>query len=219
MAQEQLRKNIEADSLKGYYEYIYKKHNFEKETFEHSLGFYAKHPEILNKAYDKIILAISKRDSISKKRRNIQVDTIQLWREQSNYTVEKYTKNTLSFKIPANYPNTYYISADIKVYDDSQIKNFTPVFGFIASDTIYAFNATKIKADTIFQPIQWKQMATDTTITHLVGDFAPQGDSTEIFKHYEIKNIKIYTTQIDTVPFGHKRLLIDTTRLEENTIK
>lgn len=208
IAKEQLKKKIKTDSLQGYYNYIYKKHKFNKEQFEHTLMFYAQNPEILQEAYKGVLAGLEKRDSIAKSHRQVKVDTIELWKGISNLTVEKYTNETLSFKIPAFYPNTYYISADIKVFDDSQIRDFTPIFGFLAKDTIYSFNAEKIKSDTIFQSIRWKQMATDTTVTHLVGNFAPQADSTEIFKHYEIKNIRIYTTTTDTENIKNNRLII-----------
>lgn len=197
--QEQLKFKLQMDSLSGYYEYVYKKHNFTKETFRQSLTFYSKHPELLHEIYPQVIANLQKRDSIAKERLDVHIDTIQLWEGNSYYKIEKYTSNTLSFKIPAKYPNTYHISAEIKVYEDSQTKNFSPVFGFATPDTIYLFKTKKIITDTIFQKVVWQQMATDTTTTHLIGDFAPQNDSIERFKHYEIKNINIYTTEIDTL--------------------
>lgn len=181
-----------------YYQHIYDKYNITPEDFETSITYYAKNPKPLRKAYAKVIALLSQRDSLLKAAEQSRIDTIQLWTGNPQYTVEKYTKETLPVSIPVEYQKTYTISAEIKIYNDSQIKEVTPHFEFVATDTTYVWLTKKITADTAFQEFNFSKIVSDSTITLLKGDFFPvEKDSIEQFKHYEIKNIKITTTSID----------------------
>ncbi|PVX50900.1 uncharacterized protein DUF4296 [Balneicella halophila] len=183
-----------------YYEYIYEKHQITKEEFEHSINYYAKDPRELRKAYPKIVEKLAERDSLLKVAERTHIDTIQLWQGKKSYKVEKYTMNTLPVSIPVEYLKTYIISAEIKIYDDSQQREISPYFSFVAPDTTYVFPTNKITADSEFHQFKISKMVSDSTITQLKGDFFPaEKDSIEQFKHYEIQNISISTTSINTI--------------------
>ncbi len=180
-----------------YYQYIYEKHGITREQFDASMAYYSKYPSELREAYTDILKNLEMRDSLLKAKQQNQVDTLQLWEGSSSYKVEKYTTETLPVCVPVKYQKSYTISAELKIYDDSQVKEITPYFAFEAPDTLYVLNTPKIVADTAFQKIEVTALVTDSTVTDLGGDFfpAPQ-NNIELFKHYEIRNIQITTTQL-----------------------
>lgn len=204
-----LNSNIsKGDSIAlSYYAYIYNKHGISKEQFNTSIAYYAKNPKKLRKVYPQILERLETRDSLLKVAQKGHTDTLQLWEGKPAYTVEKYTTETLPVSIPANYPKTYTISAEIKIYKDSQLKEVSPHFAFVASDTSYVLPTKKITADTVFQKFEIKDIVQDSTVVRLEGDFFPASkDSIEQFKHYEIRKIQITTTavssanSIDSIP-------------------
>ncbi len=180
-----------------YYEYIYKKYNITKKQFDSSMAYYAQHPNELRKSYTTVLKKLNFRDSILKEKQKILIDTVELWKGDTAYKFEKETKNTLNVCLPVTYQNTYTISAEIKVYDDSQLQKFTPKFVFESPDSLYVLRANKFVADTTFQNFEASGMVTDSTILDLSGAFFPAPkDKEDVFKHYEIRNIRIFTTNL-----------------------
>lgn len=179
------------------YKYIYEKHNITQEEFDSSMEYYAKNPKKLRKAYIEILNRLEIRDSLLKVAQEARTDTLQLWKGRSTYSIEKYTRETLPVSVMVKYPKTYTISAEIKIYKDSQLKEVSPYFAFVAPDTSYVLSTKKITADTVFQKFEISQMVEDSTVLKLEGDFFPaQNDSVEQFKHYEIRKIQIITTDV-----------------------
>lgn len=191
------RININDSLVYQYYQYIYEKNNFTKEQFENSLKYYARNPKQLRKIYQKVNENLAIRDSLMKKEEALKVDTIQLWTGESNYKWEEYSKKTLEVTIDVDFQKTYYISAEIKIYKDSHLKEITPEFAFVSPDSTYVFPKRSLTISDEFQPIAWEQMVTDSTVTKLEGNFIqlPKIEE-EQFMHIEIKNIQIYTTQL-----------------------
>lgn len=181
-----------------YYEYIYSKHGITKEEFDSSMEYYAKNPKMLRKAYPEILRQLEVRDSLLKVKQQAKTDTLQLWQERTAYKFEKYTNETLPVSILVSYPKTYTISAEIKIYGDSQVKEISPRFTFVAPDTTYVLPTKTLTTDTIFQKFEISDMVKDSTVIELKGDFFPlENDSVEQFKHYEIRKIQIFTTDIN----------------------
>lgn len=181
-----------------YYQYIYDKHHIDKKSFDASMAYYAKYPKELRKVYPQILKRLEIRDSLFKLAEESKIDTLQLWKGNKEYKVEKYTMQTLPVSIPVKFQKTYSISAEYKIYPDSRVKEITPYFTFVAPDTTYVLSTKQIKVDTTFQKFEITEMVTDSMVTLLKGDFFPsEKDSLEQFKHYEIRNIQIMTTDID----------------------
>lgn len=184
------------EEIAKYYTYIFKKHHISAEDFKESMKYYAQNPKELRESYTQILENLATRDSILKIEQKTRIDTIQLWEGKTNYKWEKYTTETLPVCIPVEYQKTYTISAEIKIYKDSQVKKITPYFIFDALDTAYVLKTKAFKADTMFQTFKISKMVTDSTVFDLSGNFFPANkEDGEQFKHYEIKNIKITTTQ------------------------
>lgn len=182
----------------SYYKYIYKKHQITQAKFEKSMEYYAQNPKKLRKSYSKILKRLETRDSLLKAEEEARTDTLQLWKGHLAYTIEKYTNETLPVSILVKYPKTYTISAEIKIYKDSQVKEIRPYFAFVAPDTSYVLSTQTLTVDTVFQKFEISQMVEDSTVVRLEGDFFPtQNDSIEQFKHYEIRKIQITTTNIN----------------------
>lgn len=47
----------------SYYKYIFEKHKIKREQFVKSMDWYAKHPELLKKIYENVIIELSKKQS------------------------------------------------------------------------------------------------------------------------------------------------------------
>lgn len=193
------RRQKSVQEIEEHYAYIYKKHHITREIFEKSMTYYAHNPKALRKTYTKILKNLATQDSIIKVRAKARIDTVDLWEGATDYNWEKYTTETLPVCLPVKYLKTYKISADIKIYNDAQIKEITPYFTFDALDTTYILKTNTLKADTVFQHFEISNMVSDSTIFDLAGDFFPtEKKKLELFKHYEIKNIRITTTRIRT---------------------
>ncbi len=195
------------DEAEQYYEHIYHKHGITRQLFQNTTAYYAKHPGKLKEMYVSVIGELETRDSLLKIREKTRVDTLQLWKEADSFTVEKYTRETLPVCIPVTFQQTYKISAEIKIYKDSQQKEVRPYFAFATPDTLYVFPTKTIKADTSFHRFEISELVADSTITDLTGDFFPTKlSNSEIFKHYEIRNIEISTTKLHSVTKSIKKI-------------
>lgn len=186
------------EKAQQYYQYIFEKHHISKEKFDKSMKYYADNPKKLRMIYKNIISQIAKRDSLLKIAEKTKTDTLQLWKGATSHSVEAYTKETFLVSVPVEYQQTYTISAEIKIYEDSQIKETEPYFTFAAADTNYVLPTQKIIADTAFQKFETSAMVSDSTVFKLKGSFFPiQKDSVEKFKHYEIRKIQITTIKLN----------------------
>lgn len=191
------RVNINDSTVFQYYQYIYEKNNFTKEQFENSLKYYARNPKQLREIYNEVNKNLATRDSLMKKEESLKIDTIQLWTGEHSYKWEEYSKQTLAVAIDVDFQKTYHITAEIKIYKDSQLKEITPEFAFISPDSTYLFPKRSLTSSDEFQKISLEQMVTDSTITKLEGNFIQLPTmNEERFMHIEIKNIQIYTTQL-----------------------
>jgi hypothetical protein len=196
LGQKQLR--IDSAALYGW---IFEKYGVTKMQFDSSISYYAKHPDRLNKIYEKVISSLSKLESeIKEAEEDVALKKrITIWQDKNNYMLPNDGRtNRISFSVPISGLGEYTLTAQIKVFrDDEAIAPRINTFFWYDDQTEEGyrdyFTSAPIKKNEILNTYTITKQLRNEKVTHIKGYIYNHSNQDTMFlKHAFITGIKIF---------------------------
>ncbi len=190
-----------------YYNSVFEKYNITPQMWDSCVAYYAKNTTEFTKMYDRVIDSLNRLETqyrIKIKEAKLEQDTINLWTRKTAWKIPQDGNPDFRFSIPVSKKGIYTISADIKVYGNDRNREPRIEAHFWKRDSLgeevkVEFSPAKILKDSVFRTYTIQLEYPDSTYKYLRGNlFATNNKFTELTKHYEIRNIKIYNPEIKT---------------------
>jgi len=195
LGQKQLR--IDSTALYGW---IFEKHEVTKMQFDSTMSYYAKHPDRLNKIYEKVISSLSKLESEIKQAENDEAlkKRITVWEDKKDYMLPNDgSTNRISFSVPISDLGVYTVTAQIKVFrDDEALAPRINTFFWYDNQTEEGyrdyFQSAPIKKNEILNTYTITKPLRNEDVTHIKGYIYNHSNQDTMFlKHAFITDIKI----------------------------
>ncbi len=192
-------KRLNLDSA-AVYGWVLEKHNVTKAQFDSTIAYYTKHPDRLNRIYEKVIASLSKMESEIKEAEKEEElkRKITIWEDPRNYMLPDDGRiNRINFSVPARGPGEYTITAQIKVFrDDESIAPRINAFFWYDNGTEEGyrdnFKSVSIKKNEEMNTYSVSKQLREKDVTHIKGYIYNHSNQDTMFlKHAFIGGIKI----------------------------
>jgi hypothetical protein len=192
-------KNLKLDSA-AIYGWVMEKHDVTRAQFDSTMAFYTKHPDRLDRIYEKVIATLSKMESeIKEAEKEEQIrKKITIWEDPRNYMLpDDGHINRINFSVPVKGPGEYTITAQIKVFrDDESIAPRINAFFWYDDGTEEGyrdhFKSVSIKKNEEINTYTVSKQLRKKEVTYIKGYiFNHSNQDTMFMKHAFISGIKI----------------------------
>jgi hypothetical protein len=193
------QKQLKIDSA-ALYGWIFEKHGVTKMQFDSSISYYARHPDRLNKIYEKVISSLSKLESeIKEAEEEVAIRRkITVWEDKNDYMLPNDGRtNRISFSVPVSDPGEYTVTAQIKVFrDDESLAPRINAFFWYDDQTEEGyrdyFKSAPIKKNEILNTYTITKQLRNENVTHIKGYIYNHSNQDTMFvKHAYVTGIKI----------------------------
>ncbi len=182
------------------YGWIFEKHGVTKMQFDSTMSYYSRHPDRLNKVYEKVISSLSKLESEIKEAESSEAlkKRVTLWEDKQDYLLPNDGRtNRISFSVPVSDLGEYTITAQIKVFrdDESMAPRINAFFWYdTQTEEGYRdyFASAPVKKNDILNTYTISKQLRNENVTHIKGFiFNHSNQDTMFVKHAYITGIKI----------------------------
>jgi len=188
------------------YGWVLDKHKVTKMQFDSTIAYYTKHPDHLDRIYDKVIASLSKLESEIKEAEKDErlKKKIIVWEDTRNYMLpDDGRTNRINFSAPVTGLGEYTITAKIKVFrDDESLAPRINAFFWYDNQTEEGyrdyFQSAPIKKNEILNTYTITKPLRNEDVTHIKGYIYNQGyifnhsnQDTMFLKHAFVSDIKI----------------------------
>ncbi len=192
-------KKLKLDST-AVYGWVLDKHGVTKIQFDSTIAYYARHPERLERIYDKVIVNLSKLESeLKEAEKDEQLKRrITIWEDSSNYMLpDDGRTNRINFSVPVSGLGEYTITAQIKAFrDDESLAPRINAFFWYDDGTEEGyrdnFKSAPIKKNEEINTYTISKQLRQKKVTHIKGYIYNHSNQDTMFlKHAFISGIKI----------------------------
>jgi hypothetical protein len=191
------RMNLDSAAVYGW---VLEKHDVTKAQFDSTIAYYTKHPDRLDRIYEKVIASLSKMESEIKEAEKEEAlkRKITIWEDPRNYMLPDDGRiNRINFSVPVKGPGEYTITAQIKVFrDDESIAPRINAFFWYDNGTEEGyrdhFKSVSIKRNEELNTYSVSKQLREKDVTHIKGYIYNHSNQDTLFlKHAFIGGIKI----------------------------
>lgn len=188
-----------------YYNSIYQKHGISRTGFDSLINYYSQNNADFDRIYEIVIDSLNRLETqlkIQSKNAHLRKDTVNLWTGKNEWKFNKEEARDLKFNIPVKEKGFYTVYAEVKINKedeslDPQIQAYFWKPNKTKEGESLQFEPIELIKDGKFHSYETKLEFTDSTFTHLRGNFLYRSNSDNEFnQNIEIRKIKIYNPQI-----------------------